>query len=137
PAARWTFAELDSRADRLAAGLHARGVRPGDRVVVQLPNVPEFYQVCFALYRIGAWPVFALPAHRSAEISYFREFTEAVCYICPDEEHRAFAPQTPAIPLAALAETESEPVELPGPASSDVAFLQLSGGSTGLPKLIP
>ncbi|MEV4895501.1 AMP-binding protein, partial [Nonomuraea sp. NPDC055795] len=71
PSARWSFRELDERADRLAAGLRERGVGPGDRVVVQLPNVPQFHQVCFALYRLGAWPVFALPGHRSAEISHF------------------------------------------------------------------
>ncbi|GIH92303.1 (2,3-dihydroxybenzoyl)adenylate synthase [Planobispora siamensis] len=133
--ARWSFRDLDERADRLAAGLHAFGVRRGDRVVAQLPNVPEFYQVCFALFRIGAWPVFALPAHRSAEISYFCEFTEAAAYICPDEEHRALAPDTPALVLGQL--PEADPIELPEPSAGDVAFLQLSGGSTGLPKLIP
>jgi 2,3-dihydroxybenzoate-AMP ligase len=36
-----------------------------------------------------------------------------------------------------LAEVTAEPVRLPGPAPSDVALLQLSGGSTGVPKLIP
>ncbi|GAT67428.1 enterobactin synthase subunit E [Planomonospora sphaerica] len=143
PAARWTFRDLDERADRLAAGLHAAGIRHGDRVVLQLPNVPEFHQVCFALFRIGALPVFALPAHRSAEISYFCEFTEATAYICPDEEHKAYAPGTRAFTLADLAglsaPSGTDPVELPGPGPGpgDLAFLQLSGGSTGLPKLIP
>ncbi|MEV0616348.1 (2,3-dihydroxybenzoyl)adenylate synthase [Nonomuraea sp. NPDC050404] len=135
PDARWTFSDLDERADRLAAGLFDRGIRAGDRVVVQLPNVPEFHQVCFALFRIGAWPVFALPAHRSAEISYFCEFTEAAAYICPDDEHRALAPGTPAYVLGDL--PEAGPVDLPDPDPGDIAFLQLSGGSTGLPKLIP
>ncbi|MFD9947393.1 (2,3-dihydroxybenzoyl)adenylate synthase [Nonomuraea sp. NPDC059023] len=135
PPARWSFRELDERADRLAAGLRARGIGPGDRVVVQLPNVPQFHQVCFALYRLGAWPVFALPGHRSAEISHFCGFTEAVAYICPDEAHRAYAPGTPSITLDEL--PEAEPVELPGRDPGEVAFLQLSGGSTGLPKLIP
>ncbi|MEV4114809.1 AMP-binding protein [Nonomuraea sp. NPDC049695] len=135
PEARWTFRDLDERADRLAAGLGAAGIRPGDRVVVQLPNVPEFHQVCFALFRLGALPVFALPAHRSAEISYFCEFTEATAYICPDAGHRAFAPKTPAFVLGEL--PEQDPADLPGPDPGDVAFLQLSGGSTGLPKLIP
>ncbi|GAA2213766.1 (2,3-dihydroxybenzoyl)adenylate synthase [Nonomuraea monospora] len=135
PDARWTFEDLDERADRLAAGLHADGVRAGDRVVVQLPNVPEFHQVCFALFRLGAWPVFALPAHRSAEISYFCEFTEAAAYVCPDDAHRSYAPGTPAYVLGDL--PDAEPTDLPGPGPGDVAFLQLSGGSTGLPKLIP
>ncbi|MFI6291366.1 (2,3-dihydroxybenzoyl)adenylate synthase [Nonomuraea sp. NPDC050790] len=135
PQERWSFRELDVRADRLAAGLRARGIGPGDRVVVQSPNVPHFHQVCFALYRLGAWPVFALPAHRAAEISHFCAFTEAAAYICPDEEHRAYAPGTPSITLDELPETD--PVELPGRDPGEVAFLQLSGGSTGLPKLIP
>ncbi|GAA3120189.1 (2,3-dihydroxybenzoyl)adenylate synthase [Streptosporangium carneum] len=133
--ARWSYRDLDERADRLAAGLLGLGIGPGDRVVVQLPNVPEFYQVCFALFRLGAWPVFALPAHRTAEISYFCEFTEAAAYVCPDDDHRAFAPDTPALVLGAL--PEADPVELPEPDPAGVAFLQLSGGSTGLPKLIP
>ncbi|GGM78487.1 2,3-dihydroxybenzoate-AMP ligase [Thermopolyspora flexuosa] len=139
---RWTYRDLDRKADRLAAGLYGLGIRPGDRVVLQLPNIAEFYQVCFALYRIGAWPVFALPAHRSAEIGYFCSFTEAVAYIHPgvhagydhaeiarglDVRH-VLTPDT--LP-------ETDPIELPGPKPGDVAFLQLSGGSTGLPKLIP
>ncbi|GGS96071.1 2,3-dihydroxybenzoate-AMP ligase [Planobispora rosea] len=138
PGVRWSFRDLQERADRLAAGLYGSGVRRGDRVVVQLPNVPGFHQVCFALFRLGAWPVFALPAHRSAEISYFCEFTEAAAYICPDDAHRAYAPGTPAITLGELPEGDPAVLDgLPGPEPSDVAFLQLSGGSTGLPKLIP
>ncbi|GAA3441681.1 (2,3-dihydroxybenzoyl)adenylate synthase [Planomonospora venezuelensis] len=135
---RWSFGDLAERADRLAAGLHGLGIGHGDRVVVQLPNVPEFYQVCFALFRLGALPVFALPAHRSAEISYFCAFTEAAAYVCPDDAHRALAPDTPALVLGDLPEGDPAVLAgLPGPAPGDVAFLQLSGGSTGLPKLIP
>ena len=62
---RWTYAELDARARGLAAGLAEQGVAPGDRVVVWLPNVPEYVEVVFALFRLGALPVFALPAHRA------------------------------------------------------------------------
>lgn len=57
---RWSYAELDRRADRLAAGFLARNITRGDRVVVQLPNIAEFFEVVFALFRIGALPVFAL-----------------------------------------------------------------------------
>lgn len=152
---RWTYAELDARVDRMAAGFYALGLRARDRVVVQLPNVAEFYEVVFALFRLGALPVFALPAHRASEIGYFCAFTEAAAYVIPDRfggfDYRVLAEQvkaaTPTLkhvlvlgdagPHTALAAVPSEPVALEGPAPSDVAFFQLSGGSTGVPKLIP
>jgi 2,3-dihydroxybenzoate-AMP ligase len=152
---RRTYRELDTRADRLAAGLHQLGLRAGDRVVVQLPNVAAFLEVCFALFRLGALPVFALPAHRAAEIGYFCAFTEAVAYLIPDKhggfDYRALAEQvrgaTPTLrhvlvvgepgPFTSLESVDAEPMALTGPRPHDVAFFQLSGGSTGVPKLIP
>ncbi|MFE7119370.1 (2,3-dihydroxybenzoyl)adenylate synthase [Streptomyces sp. NPDC057654] len=153
---RWTYGELDERADRLAAGFLARGITKGDRVVVQLPNVAEFFETVFALFRIGALPVFALPAHRESEIRYFCEFTEAVAYVIPDVnggfDHRELAAKVRAqVPTlrevfvvgapgehTALADVAREPVAVEdGPRPDDLAFLQLSGGSTGVPKLIP
>ncbi|MET9667998.1 (2,3-dihydroxybenzoyl)adenylate synthase [Streptomyces sp. NPDC006475] len=156
---RWTYGELDRRADRLAAGFLAAGIGRGDRVVVQLPNIAEFFEVVFALFRIGALPVFALPAHRETEIRYFCEFSEAVAYVIADRhegfDHRELATrvkaQTPALRHVfvvgdpgghtALGSVPREPDDRldshRGPQASDVAFLQLSGGSTGIPKLIP
>ncbi|MFE2296176.1 (2,3-dihydroxybenzoyl)adenylate synthase [Streptomyces sp. NPDC059452] len=153
---RWTYADLDRRADRLAAGFLARGIAKDDKVVVQLPNIAEFFEVIFALFRIGALPVFALPAHRETEIAYFCEFTEAVAYVIAAEhggyDYRELAVKTRAqVPtlkhvfvaqgdpgeFEALAEVAEEPVGYGGPRPDDLAFLQLSGGSTGVPKLIP
>src|SRR2546423_1404455 len=51
---RISYAELDLCINRLAAGLHQLGIGHSDRVVVQLPNVPEFIQVSVALFRLGA-----------------------------------------------------------------------------------
>ncbi|MEU6113454.1 (2,3-dihydroxybenzoyl)adenylate synthase [Streptomyces sp. NPDC047117] len=152
----WTYRELDERADRLAAGFLARGIAKGDRVVVQLPNVGEFIEVVFALFRIGALPVYALPAHRETEIAHFCSFTEAVAYVIPDRhagfDHRDLATRiqerTPGLRHVfvvgdpgghtALAEVPREPAVLPdGPAPHELAFLQLSGGTTGVSKLIP
>src|SRR5581483_10371625 len=79
-----TYAELDAAADRLAAGLRRLGLRRGDRVVVQLPNVVEFPAVCFGLLRLGALPVFALPPHREHEIGYLAEHSAAVGYLACD-----------------------------------------------------
>nr|AAG31128.1 MxcE [Stigmatella aurantiaca Sg a15] len=152
---RWSYRELDERTDRLVAGFHALGIKPRDRVVVQLPNTAEFFEVIFALFRLGALPVFALPAHRSAEINYFCEFTEAVAYVIPDKhsgfDYRTLAEKVrsavpglrhvvvvgEAGPFTSLSQLYASPVDLPGPIPSDVAFFQLSGGSTGVPKLIP
>ena len=46
---RWSYAELDQQADRLAAGLAERGLVAGQRVLVQLPNIAEFFALTFAL----------------------------------------------------------------------------------------
>ncbi len=48
-----TYAELDERSDRLADGLYDAGLRPGDRIVVQLPNNPEFAMLYLAASRLG------------------------------------------------------------------------------------
>lgn len=152
----WTYGELDERASRLAAGFTARGISRGDRVVVQLPNVAEFVEVVFALFRIGALPVYALPAHRETEIAYFCSFTEAVAYVVPDRhagfDHLALASKvkerTPSLKHVfvvgepgehtALSEVPRTPTDTGfEPAPHDLAFLQLSGGTTGVPKLIP
>ncbi|WP_432163538.1 (2,3-dihydroxybenzoyl)adenylate synthase [Streptomyces tendae] len=152
----WTYRELDTRADRLAAGFLARGIAKGDRVVVQLPNIGEFIEVVFALFRIGALPVYALPAHRETEISHFCSFTEAVAYVVPDThagfDHRGLAARmrerTPGLrhvfvagdpgEHTALSDVPCEPSgPFDGPEPHELAFLQLSGGTTGLNKLIP
>lgn len=126
-----------------------------DRVVVQLPNVIEFFEVCFALFRIGALPVFALPSHRHSEITYFCEFSEAAAYVIPDHharfDYRKLARQVKgklrglrhvivageSEEFEALSGLYDQPAPPQNVHSEDVAFLQLSGGSTGLSKLIP
>lgn len=154
--ARWTYAELDARADRLAAGFLRLGLSPGERVVVQLPNIPEFLSVIFGLFRAGVLPVYALPAHRIREIAHFARAAEASAYVVAERhdgfDYRGLAAElrdeVPGVrhvvvvgdagrytPLAAL-EAET-PRDLPVPDPASVAFLQISGGSTGLSKLIP
>jgi 2,3-dihydroxybenzoate-AMP ligase len=144
---RWSFAELDERAHRIAAGLVARGIGPGDRVILQVPNRPEFLSTVFGIWRSGAWPVFALPAHRETELRHFAAQTEAAAIITVGvHERHDHAAVAHGLGLAHtlvldtpewtdLAATPSR--ELPDPDPEGVAFLQLSGGSTGLPKLIP
>lgn len=153
---RWSYRRLSDEAERVAIGLTALGIRPRDRVVVQLPNCVAFFALTFALFRIGALPVFALPAHRRREIGYFCRHAEAVAYVAPDRhdgfDYRALArdvrADAPTLRHVLIVGDPGEHVALsalpvdgtalpPGPAAHEVAFLQLSGGSTGTPKLIP
>ncbi|MEU6483279.1 AMP-binding protein [Streptomyces sp. NPDC046887] len=156
---RISYRELDAWADRLAAGFVEHGVRADDRIVVQLPNVPEFVAISFALMRIGAKLVFSLPAHRETEIGHLVELSGATGYVLP-ETHRGFDHREIARTVlagsstlrslfvlgdksegfTAVSELESavaDPRPLPEPDPSDVAFFLLSGGTTALPKLIP
>lgn len=60
-----SYRQLDELTDRLAGRLDARGVRPGDRVGVQLPNCPQFVIAMLAVLRAGAVHVPANPVSRS------------------------------------------------------------------------
>ncbi|MCC6608118.1 MAG: AMP-binding protein [Burkholderiales bacterium] len=160
---RVTYAELARRVDRVAHSLAALGLRPRDRVLMQLNNVPEFLYVTFALLKVGALPVMALPAHREAEISHLLAFSEAVAYCAParlrgfdyvemvrgirpcapDLQHVLVTgdapPGTVSIDAMIRGASGAAPRTFDGrrPASSDVALFMVSGGTTGLPKLIP
>src|SRR6266850_1208452 len=162
-AERVTYRELAGYVQRLARHFLALGIRPFDRVVVQLPNVAEFVYAYFALQRVGAIPVMALPPHRYREIKYYVELTEAVAYVIPDQagdfdfvelarritsecrslRHVVVAGEAPPgmVSLATCLSTESRvPASALGDVtidSMDPAVLQLSGGTTGVPKLIP
>ena len=78
---RLTFAQLDERADRAAAGLAELGIAAGDRVLLQLPNSCEFAVALFALLRVGAIPVMCLTGHRAAELGHFAAVSEATALL--------------------------------------------------------
>lgn len=86
---RITYANLNRRVDRMAAGFRLRGLRPGQRVVVQLPNVPEFVITVFALMRVGAVPVLCPVTHRAEQVSRLVRVSQAVGHVGP-AAHRGF-----------------------------------------------
>jgi 2,3-dihydroxybenzoate-AMP ligase len=142
-----SYRRLSQRAGSVAAGLRRTGLRRGDIVVMQAHNTVEYVIVLFALFRLGAVPVCALPAHREAEIGYFCRHTRAAAYLHPGggEYERVAAAVSEHVPLVltlsqVVADAERDPGEAVACAegsAADVALLQLSGGSTGVPKLIP
>ncbi|MCE7079560.1 (2,3-dihydroxybenzoyl)adenylate synthase [Streptomyces sp. ST2-7A] len=154
---RITHGEVRAEADDIARGLLAQGVNPGDRVMVQLPNVVEFLTVTVGLFRAGVIPVFALPGHRESEVRHLIEASGAVGYVTADRfqgfDYRALARHAASLPgvrtvivagdsedLTPLSWVRAQGADggpLPEVDPSSVAFLLLSGGSTGKPKLIP
>ena len=74
---RYTFAELEAEARLIARGLIARGVQPGERVVVWATNVPEWVVLQFALAKVGAILVTANTSLRAKDIEYLLRQSEA------------------------------------------------------------
>lgn len=152
---RMTYAELSQESSALAGGLIGIGIEPLDRVVVQLPNSADFVTAVFALLRIGAIPVMALPGHRKVELTHLCRHSGSVALIVADQvqgfDHRVLAREVLAdVPslkhllvageaqeLTALTDLCRPGQQMPVVDPSEPALFLLSGGTTGLPKLIP
>jgi fatty-acyl-CoA synthase len=67
---RWTWADLASRADALAAGFLALGLEPGDRIGIWSPNCVEWALTQFAAAKVGLILVTINPAYRLSELEY-------------------------------------------------------------------
>jgi 2,3-dihydroxybenzoate-AMP ligase len=162
-----TYAELDARTDRIAHGLGGLGLRPGDPVVFQVTNRQESVLAWYATLKAGLIPVCALAFHRAHEISQISRLVGAVGHLVdagvrsfdlvafgreqaeghPTLRHLvaigaadgADVPRLedlgrdvdPAIARAWVDEVQA------GLGPDDVAVYQLSGGTTGVPKVIP
>jgi 2,3-dihydroxybenzoate-AMP ligase len=162
---RLSYRDLVQTSDRLACRFLEAGIEPLDRVVVQLPNGPEFVHTYFALTRIGAIPVMALRAHRHTEIRHFVRASGAIAYVIPDRIgsfdyrtmaaevqkdfpslHTVFVSGEPATEQRDLREMIANPMQAKAIGAalarlrsdpSEVATMLLSGGTTSLSKLIP
>jgi 2,3-dihydroxybenzoate-AMP ligase len=158
-----TYEQLNARATNLALNLLDLGLLQLHRLVVQLPNRVPFAYLYLALQKVGAIPVMALPAHRYLEISQFVRIAGAVGSITPDKhrdfdfreliarirneqptlEHAIVLGDAPAgfTSLDDLIARKStrDPAELARIRidPTDPALFLLSGGTTGVPKLIP
>jgi len=159
----FTYAGVDRLSDNLALNLLDLGLTPLDRVVPTLPNVAEFVILYFALQKIGCIPIAALVTHRYLEISQFVALSKARCCVYPKKiGDFEFGPtmgriqeENPHLQLR-LVLGEAGPgehslqslIETPAKraiqelralqiAPTDPCIFQLSGGTTGIPKLIP
>ncbi len=82
----WTYASFRTQVLRVAAGLYARGIRSGDRVLVHLDNSPELEFLWFACARLGAVVVTTNTRSSAEELEYFAENCNAVAAITQPEQ---------------------------------------------------
>ncbi len=162
-ARRYTYADMDRLSDNLALNLLELGMKPLDRVLPVLPNVAEFVILYFALQKLGCIPIAALVTHRYAEMSQFTRLSQASCCVYPEQvgDFR-FGPvvqriqdENACMRLRLVLGTAGpgehsllDLIERPAKkdrsalanlkiAATDPCIFQLSGGTTGIPKLIP
>ncbi|MCX4632126.1 long-chain fatty acid--CoA ligase [Streptomyces sp. NBC_01443] len=138
-----TYAELDDASARFAAVLRGRGVRPGDRVAMTMPNVPLFPVVYYGILRAGGVVVPMNPLLKAREVAYvlrdsgarvavaFPLFAQEVANAaelgteCLVTEPSAFHDLlTAAEPLSGIVDRED----------GDPALILYTSGTTGTPK---
>ncbi|AIO35209.1 AMP-binding enzyme family protein [Burkholderia cenocepacia] len=165
PGMRMTYADLDAKTTRLAAALLETGLLPLDRVIFQLGDSEQLVMAFLACLKAALIPICTLAAHREREIGYLAKLAEAKLHIVQGDDPKfdgvAFAhkmrgtapslqwilqargePHAGVLHLQKLIESisEEEANERLKQVKLDpfqVAVFQLSGGTTGLPKIIP
>jgi len=164
---RLTYGEALERTNKLAIGLMDLGIRPLDRVLVQLPNWNEFVSAYFAIQKIGAITVLLIDRYRQFEINRLISLTGATSWIVASQyksvnygpiiqdilkEHpevrnvitvRGDVDKKPFKRLERLMEkaklTEANLARLAKrrPDPTQVAHMGPTGGTTGAPKIVP
>ena len=143
---QWTWAELDARVDAFAAGLLARGVAKGDRVLVQSRNCNQMFETMFACFRLGAVYVPANFRQTPDEVAYLAQASGAAAMVCGAEfaGHAAAvaAPMMVAIGEASFGEAyeaivaahAGQAAPTAGVMHDDPLWFFFTSGTTGRPK---
>ena len=137
-----TFGALRDRAERVAAGLYERGVRPGTVVAWQLPTRIETALLSFALARIGAVQSPVIPFYRDREVGFALRESKAEHFAVPGGwrgfDHTAMAHRLGARNVfeAYDALPDGDPAVLPAPPSdgTSVRWIYWTSGTTSDPK---
>lgn len=159
----YTYREVFDWADHFAAGLRDLAqVRPGDAVMFQMGNVVETVVAYLGCVKLGARPVCTLPQHGTREIGLLADHVGATCLITQSDFGRGrLVEQAQELMTANIetvvvargpafdgalsfddlcargADAATEPVGFPEVDPLTPAVFQLSGGTTGLPKVAP
>jgi len=152
---RWTYAQLNSAVDKLAAGFLRLGVRHGDRVGIWAPNVPEWVLVQYATAKVGAILVNINPAYQAHEAGFVmkqsgvRTLISAAAFKTSDyaamiKEIRPDAPDLQDVIILGTADWEDLATGSVDPSAvatrlaeldrDDAINIQYTSGTTGFPK---
>ncbi|MGE3275231.1 MAG: amino acid adenylation domain-containing protein [Vicinamibacterales bacterium] len=124
---RVTYAELVDAASRVAAGLDARAVRPGDLVGISLPRSPEYVIAILGVLAAGAA---YLPLDPSAPRARREQFvTDASAWLVIGEHDHDTTVGIGDLLAAAPATTRPAPAD-----GGDLAYVIYTSGSTGVPR---
>jgi long-chain acyl-CoA synthetase len=137
-----TYTDLDNRSAAVAAMLAAREVRPGDRIAVMLPNVPEFAVVYYAILRAGAVVVPMNPLLKEWEVTYCLTDSQARMIFAGDGCAEAAKAGAARAGIDCTVVEDGFGAALPVPAergvsdreASDTAVILYTSGTTGQPK---
>jgi long-chain acyl-CoA synthetase len=151
---RLTYRQVEEVSATVAGNLLALGLQPGDKVAVQLPNVPQFLFAYFGILRAGLVMVPLNPLLKAPEVQYHLENSDSKVLVTfelfADEAQKAAA-QLPDVETFVVSLPGSEarpegtrafaelmaPVELPDvhpTAADDTAVIIYTSGTTGRPK---
>ena len=153
----WTWADYEGRVARVAAGLRACGIEPGDRIAIQSENRPEWLIADVAAQAIGAIVVGIYPTSPAAELEYLMRHSGSKLLIAEDEEQvdKALAVREDLADLRDVFVVDSrgvrdesvrrwdeleqaEPIDLEEAAAAldpeDTAIIVYTSGTTGPPK---
>lgn len=148
---RITYADLGIQINHYSSYFFQRGIRKGHKVVVQLNNTKEYVFSVLALIQIGAIPVLANYVLRDKEITGIIERSAAIAYVYPEEAlgfsyknmaERVKKRNGQLLFVTSVSEIEmssfnDRKITLATSKLTDIAVLMLSGGTTGIPKIVP
>lgn len=150
-----SYGELAALANRVGNALRAQGVSRGDRVLIVLPDSPEFLAAFFGAAKIGAIAVPVNPFARSSDYIHYLENCEPRAAIIHSEALAEFLPASSVLPQMPLVAVSEEKINLRGVSSAqwsewiaaaskqlaaadtspgDPAFMLYTSGSGGTPK---
>ena len=163
---RFTYGEAREKTDKLALSLMDLGIKPKDRVLLQLPNWNEFVFAFFALQKIGAITVLLIDRYRQFEINHLINISGATAWIVPakykktdfvpiiddmlrehpEMEHvitvrgkvdrPGFSSLEKLIEEAELTDENLGKLAAARPDPMQIAHMGPTGGTTGLPKIV-